>query len=69
MAKIMIKSTNIKSLDYDKKSQVLIVEFQKGGTYQYNGVSVDEYTKLLDAKSIGSYFQRVFKKQFTGHKM
>lgn len=51
-----VKSSNIKSIGYDPKSQTLEIEFIHGGIYNYSPVSESEHLSLMKADSVGSYF-------------
>lgn len=62
-------SSNIKSLEFNEKSGELDVEFTRGGKYRYDGVTPADVEALLGAKSIGSYFQKVFKQRFKGTRL
>ena len=41
-----IKSSNIKSAEYDTESKELVVEFNNGAKYRYDGVPHQVYTKF-----------------------
>ncbi|CCJ37509.1 hypothetical protein BN140_2586 [Methanoculleus bourgensis MS2] len=56
MQRQIVESTSIKSIGYDQEEEVLEVEFQSGGVYQYIGVPRDVYGGLLAARSKGRYF-------------
>src|SRR5688572_3679593 len=51
-----VDSTNLASVGYDPETQVLEIEFQSGGVYQYYDVPVELYEELMSASSHGSYF-------------
>lgn len=51
MRKISVKSSNIKSIAYDKDKMLLEVEFHSGHTYQYIGVSEFKMALLAESKS------------------
>lgn len=50
-----VKSSNLKSIGYDKKTETLSIRFKSGGRYEYYGVSEDVYDELMGASSKGSY--------------
>jgi hypothetical protein len=56
MERKVVRSTNVASVGYDPKSKVLEIAFKSGGVYQYSGVPVERYQKLMKAKAIGHYF-------------
>ena len=51
-----VESSNLASVGYDEKSQILEIEFNHGGVYQYFDVPIEEYESLMGADSLGSYF-------------
>lgn len=57
MERQAVSSSNISSVGYDTDSETLEVEFVKTGKlYEYYNVPQFEYDRLLDAPSIGIYF-------------
>jgi hypothetical protein len=44
------------SIGYDAENEILEVEFNHGGVYQYFDVPEDVYQELMDAPSHGVYF-------------
>lgn len=61
-----VKSSNIKALEYDPKTNDLTIVFNSGGTYIYHEVSADEHDALLVAESVGKHFHATIKtKKFT----
>ena len=56
-----VTSSNIKSVGYDPASEILEVEFNNGGVYQYAHVSQAKHTALMAAPSVGRYFSRDIK--------
>ena len=51
-----IKSSNIKSTEYDTESKDLVVEFNNGAKYKYDNVPHQVYTKFRLAESQGKFF-------------
>ena len=59
MNRIPVKSSNLKSVGYDEAEKILEVEFlNKGAIYQYSRVPKAVYEALINASSIGGYFNR-----------
>lgn len=56
MQRQAVESISIRSLGYDPEEEVLEVEFQSGGVYQYLGVPPSVYEGMLVARSKGRYF-------------
>lgn len=56
MDRIRVRSSNIRSIGYDQKTQTLDVEFLKGGVYQYFDVPGGTWLGFVAADSKGKYF-------------
>ena len=54
---ITVKSSNLRSVNYDSQSATLVVEFHSGPIYQYYGVPVAIYNGLMASKSKGHFFE------------
>jgi hypothetical protein len=61
MERTPVVSSDLASVGYDSENAVLEVEFNKGGIYQYMGVSQDLYDGLMSAGSKGTYFNQYIK--------
>jgi hypothetical protein len=60
-----VESTAIKSIGYNEDKQILEVEIlETGRVYKYFNVPLEEYMDLLDAKSLGEYYNRVIKENY-----
>ena len=57
-----VSSSNIASIGYDVASNILEVEFNHGGIYQYFDIPIHEYQALMSADSKGRYFDANIKK-------
>ncbi len=62
MKRKSIESSNLESVGYDEKKQILEIEFNHGGVYQYFDVPQDIFDELMDAGSHGSYFYHNIKR-------
>jgi hypothetical protein len=69
MERIRVKSSNLRSIGYDEPIQILEIEFQQGGTYQYFGVSKKIYDNLMKALSHGEYYERFIKNRYRRKKI
>ncbi len=69
MDRTSVTSSMISSIGYDADSQLLEIEFNKGGTYQYNGVPQGEYETLMGADSHGKYFLANIKDRYPTSKL
>lgn len=58
---IVVQSSNIESVGYDKVDQEVYVRFLNGSVYVYRGVPLHDFEGLRDAPSVGSYLHRNFK--------
>ena len=64
MDRILVSSSNIRSIGYEASSLTLEVEFKSGSVYQYMGVPQNEYEALMNAASIGRHLNRNIKGQY-----
>lgn len=53
---IPVKSSDLRAVGYDPRSQILYIDFHSGGRYMYSGVPVSEHAALMAADSKGKYF-------------
>lgn len=56
MKRKSVESSNLASIGYDVAKQILEIEFNHGGVYQYFNVPQEVYDELMDADSHGKYF-------------
>lgn len=61
MERITVISSDLASVGYDTINNILEIEFKKGGIYQYYGVPNNIYDGLMNANSLGSYFNKNIK--------
>jgi hypothetical protein len=54
-------SSNIKSIGFDKETTTLEIEFKNGTVYRYEPISEDTYLELIQAESVGKYFNQHIK--------
>ena len=59
-----VKSSNLKSVGYDKTKKLLEIEFHTGAVYQYQGVLGHIYKQLMRAPSLGTYFHKTIRDQY-----
>lgn len=64
MIRKKIESSSIESIGYFRGSETLEIEFKNGSIYQYFGVPIDEYWRLMQADSKGSYFAENIKDEY-----
>jgi hypothetical protein len=56
MRRVSVNSSNLASIGYDEQNEILEIEFNHGGVYQYYDVPTDVYDELMNASSQGKYF-------------
>ena len=64
-----IKSSNIKSTEYDTESKELVVEFNNGLKYKYDGVPHQIFTRFRMAESQGKFFTTDISKKYKYKKL
>jgi|CXWK01.1.fsa_nt_gi hypothetical protein len=64
-----VDSSNIRSIGYDEKTEILEVEFQNSHIYQFEGVGKSVHKKLLKAESIGKTFNESVRRKFNFKKV
>ncbi|MEZ4817538.1 MAG: KTSC domain-containing protein [Flavobacteriaceae bacterium] len=62
MERQSVESSNLASIGYDAYNEILEIEFNHGGVYQYFDVPENVYEELMNASSHGQYFDRNIKK-------
>lgn len=53
---VKVDSTAISEVKYDKESQVLRIQFARGAEYEYYDVPEQEFQNLVNAPSVGKYY-------------
>ena len=62
MTRKKVKSSNIASIGYDEKKQILEVEFHyKNSVYQYWPFKPSDWKSFSEAKSLGEYHGKYIK--------
>ena len=69
MKRSLVQSSSLHSVGYDTAAQVLEVEFRRGGIYQYFGLPEPVYEALLNAASVGKFFQANIRDRFKSEKI
>jgi hypothetical protein len=64
-----IKSSNIKSTEFDTENKTLVVQFNNGVKYQYEEVPHQVYTKFRMAESQGKFFTTDISKKYKYKKL
>jgi len=63
--RLPVDSSSIRSIGYDENSQILEVEFIDNQIYQYVNFPKREYSNLMNAESIGKYFNAYVRNSYT----
>jgi len=59
---LSINSTMLASIGWNPATETMVVVFNNGDIYQYNGVPADSYLKVITAeKSVGKAFNEYIK--------
>ncbi|MHB1147329.1 MAG: KTSC domain-containing protein [Lutibacter sp.] len=69
MKRQSVESSNLASIGYDAANEILEVEFNHGGVYQYFDVPENVYEALMNASSHGRYFVHNIKDEYEYEKM
>jgi ATP-dependent DNA helicase RecG len=64
MNRTTVQSSNILSIGYDESLFILEVEFHSGAIWQYKKLSQATFNELINASSIGGYFNLRIKKKY-----
>jgi hypothetical protein len=64
MNRTPVSSSNLSSVGYDQENQILEIEFNNGGVYQYYDVPPRVHNELMNASSHGKYFHRNIKENY-----
>jgi hypothetical protein len=59
-----LKSSRIRSVNYSKSTETLIIDFIKGGVYKYFSVPETVYNGILKSSSPGNYFDTFIKTKY-----
>jgi hypothetical protein len=57
MLRQVVDSESLRSIGYDKRAQMLEVEFKTGSVYRYSSVPIEVWSEFLQATSKGQFFQ------------
>ncbi|MCA1990479.1 MAG: PIN domain-containing protein [Coleofasciculus sp. S288] len=64
-----VKSTYLRTVGYDVLSQILEIEFRTGEVFQYLNVPPTVYTDLMNAPSLGQYFNENIRDVYSSRKL
>lgn len=69
MDRELVSSTSLVSVGYNPSSETLEVEFHSGLVYEYYNVPQFLYDQLMQAPSIGSFFNAEIRNSFASSKV
>lgn len=70
MQREKVSSSNIASVGFDPDTKTLEIEFvQSGDVWEYDGVSAQKHRALMDAPSVGKYFNSEIRGNYSGRKV
>ena len=64
-----VSSSNLRSVGYDSKNNILEIEFNNGHVYQYYHVPYSLYSGLMNANSHGIYFSHNIRDKYVTRKI
>ena len=64
MKRKSVESSNLRSVGYDEFLLVLEIEFNSGAVYRYYGVPSEVHDELINAESVGKYFNANVKSKY-----
>ena len=59
-----VRSSDLSSVGYDERRQLLEIEFRSGGIYRYLEVPKETFSGLMDSESKGRYFATHIRDRF-----
>jgi hypothetical protein len=63
------KSTRISSAEYDLENWELTLSFVKGGNYRYREVPPETWEAMVEAESVGKFFNKEIRSKFDYQKI
>lgn len=60
-----LNSSRIRSVDYNDSTEIMTIDFVKGGKYKYFSVPEDVYMGITKSGSPGSYFDTFIKSRYS----
>lgn len=69
MDRVPVRSSNMRSVGYDRETETLEVEFQSGDIYRYFHVPERVHEGLIRASSKGSYFHDNIRERYRFRKV
>ena len=64
MKRQSVESSNLRSVGYDEYLLVLEIEYNSGTVYRYYGVPSEVHDEIINAESVGKYFNANVKSKY-----
>lgn len=64
MQMVPVRSSAIAAVGYDSATRRMKIAFKQGRTYDFCGVPLEVHQGLMNASSIGSYYDRVIRDRY-----
>ena len=64
-----VNSSNLVSVGYDPASETLEIEFRESGVYEYYNVPQFMFERMMEAGSIGTFFNSEIKNSYAWAKL
>ncbi|AUF96919.1 KTSC domain-containing protein [Pseudomonas sp. 02C 26] len=64
MQMVPVRSSAITAVGYDAATRRMKIAFKQGRTYDYCGVPSEVYQGLINARSVGTYYDRVIRDRY-----
>lgn len=59
-----VQSSNLYTVDYNEEKKVLTIKFFSGSIYEFFNVDSTTFNELINAPSVGGYFNKYIKNIF-----
>ena len=63
------QSSHLMTYDYDTQTKTLRITFHNGQTYQYDGVTIDDFNALMQGGGGGTVFWQRIRSKYTAIKI
>jgi hypothetical protein len=61
---MQLNSSRIRSVEYNNSTEILTIDFVKGGKYKYFSVPETIYNGIIKSDSPGNYFDTMIKSKY-----
>lgn len=64
-----VNSSHMRAVGYDEPTRTMHIEFQNGDLHEYKQVSPDFHKRMMQSKSVGSFFHQNVKPFFNSRRV